>query len=104
MDEPCIGIDVEWRPTFKAGQPRNPVALLQLSSMSKCVLIPVRHMRRPLPQSLAKLLASPRVYKVGCGVVEDAHKLLEDCGLLCTPTLEIGEVAMRLQQGGSGGD
>lgn len=58
---------------------------------------------RHLPPSLGTLLASPRVYKVGVGVAEDASKLLEDYGLSCSPTLEIGDTAVRLQKG-SGGD
>ena len=99
LHEPAIGLDIEWRPTFVAGQPRNKVALLQLSSMTRCMLIPLRHIKS-LPPSLASLLASPRVYKVGCGVVDDARKLLEDYGLTCTPTLEIGDAAVRLQQRG----
>ena len=46
LHEPCVGIDIEWRPTFQAGQPRNPVALLQLSSMSRILLVPVPSARR----------------------------------------------------------
>jgi hypothetical protein len=37
------------------------------------------------------------VWKVGCGVAEDALKLQSDCGLSCHPILEIGRVATRLQ-------
>ena len=98
LGEAAIGIDIEWRPTFVAGRPPNPVALLQLSSRSLCVLVPIRHLRKPFPPSLSTILASPRVVKLGCGVSEDARKLLSDCGLACTPTLEIGEVAVRLQR------
>ena len=98
LSEVAVGIDIEWRPVFVAGKPPNPVALLQISSRSRCVLIPIRHLRRPLPPSISQLLSSPRVVKLGCGVGEDARKLLTDCGLACTPTLEIGEVATRLQR------
>lgn len=97
LDEPAIGIDIEWRPTYVAGRPPNPVALLQLSSHSRCVLVPVRHLRGRLPPVVAQLLASPSVWKVGCGVAEDARKIQTDCGMVCQPTLEIGEVATRLQ-------
>lgn len=102
LHEPAIGLDIEWRPTFVAGQPRNKVALLQLSSMNRCMLLPLRHMKT-LPKSLSTLLSSPRVYKVGCGVAEDASKLLEDYGLNCSPTLEIGDAAVRLQRSASEG-
>lgn len=98
LAEPAVGIDIEWRPTFVAGRAPNPVALLQLSSRSRCVLVPVHHLRKPLPPSIGALLASPRIWKLGCGVGDDAKKLLADCGLACTPTLEVGEVAVRLQR------
>ena len=62
----------------------------QLSSRTRCVLVPVKHLGRPLPPSLAKLLSDPAVWKVGCGIAEDAEKLSADCGLACAPTLEIG--------------
>lgn len=99
LGEPAIGVDIEWRPTFVAGKPPNPVALLQLSSMSRCVLIPVRHLRH-FPPSLATILSSPRIWKIGCGVEADAKKLLSDCALECTPTFEVGNVAQRLQRQG----
>lgn len=97
LQESAVGLDIEWRPTFVAGRAPNPVALLQLSTRSRVVLIPVHHLRKPLPPSLAMLLSSPTVWKLGCGVGEDATKLLRDCGLSCSPTLEVGDVALRLQ-------
>ena len=98
LSEVAIGIDIEWRPHFVAGRPQNPVALLQLSSRTRCVLVPIKHLRKPLPPSIGQLLASPRVWKLGCGVTDDAKKLLADCGLPCTPTLEVGTVAVRLER------
>ena len=96
LGEPVLGVDIEWRPTFVSGAPPNRVALVQLSSRTRCVLVPVRHLPR-LPPSLSTLLGDARVWKVGCGVAEDARKLLADCGLACAPTLEIGAVGKRLQ-------
>ena len=96
LDEPVLGIDVEWRPTFVAGQAPHKVALVQISSATECVLVPVKHLRR-LPPSLSRLLANPQVWKVGCGVGEDARKLETDYGLRCEPTVELGNVAVRMQ-------
>ena len=96
LSEPAIGIDVEWRPNFVAGRGQNPVALLQLCSRTRCVLVPIKHLPRPLPPALGELLRSPRVWKLGVGVSEDAQKLLHDCKLQCEPTLEVGELALRL--------
>jgi hypothetical protein len=96
VNEPVLGVDVEWRPTFVSGAPRNRIALVQVASRTRCVLVPVRHLAR-LPPTLARLLGNPDVWKVGCGVAEDALKLQTDCGLNCHPILEIGRVATRLQ-------
>lgn len=96
LSEPAIGVDIEWRPTFVAGKPPNPVALLQLSSLHHCVLLPIKHLRA-LPPSLGQLLSSPRIWKLGCGIEEDAKKILADLGLPCSPVLEIGDVACMLQ-------
>ena len=100
LREPMVGLDIEWRPTYVKGQPQNPVALLQLSSATTCVLVHLRHLIK-LPPALCALLSSPSVWKVGCGVGDDAKKLLADCGLVCESVLEIGEVAVRLHEGGS---
>ena len=96
LREPLIGLDIEWRPTFISGQNPHRVALIQLSSFTTCVLVPVKHLFR-LPPSLERLLGSHSIWKVGCGVTEDARKLQLDLGVTCHATLEIGEVATLLQ-------
>ena len=96
MGETVLGIDIEWKPNFRPGRAENRVALLQLASATRCVLVPIKHLPA-LPPSLATLLGSPHIWKVGCGVGGDAVKLAADCGLACHATLEIGEVATRLQ-------
>jgi ribonuclease D len=96
LSETVLGIDIEWRPTFVSGQPPNRVALLQISSCTRTVLVPVRHLSR-LPAAAVQLLSSPQIWKVGCGVREDARKLEADCGLRVAPVLEIGDVATLLQ-------
>jgi hypothetical protein len=39
-----VGFDIEWRPTFKANQPDNPVSLIQISSGSKTLLLHISAM------------------------------------------------------------
>lgn len=75
--EKVLGLDCEWRPTFRPGQPQAPTALVQLSSESVCVLFPVAHLQS-CPPRLAALLANPAVWKVGCGVRGDVERLLRD--------------------------
>ena len=99
LGEEVIGLDIEWRPTFVRGAPPSRVGLIQLSSAQLCVLVPVRHLRT-LPPSLLELLQSESTWKVGCGVTEDANKLLRDLGVVCSPVVEIGTAAERLQAGG----
>ena len=100
LDEEVIGLDIEWKPTFARGAPPSPVGLIQVSSAQLCVLIPVCHLSA-VPQSLVELLRSERTWKVGCGVRDDAKKLLEDLGLTCESLFEIGTAAERLQARGS---
>ena len=56
LSEPMLGIDVEWRPTFVAGKPRNKIALVQVSSRTRCVLVPVRHLDVSRLPTLGRLL------------------------------------------------
>lgn len=46
-----LGFDLEWRPTFKKGYPRNPVALVQLADENAMVLIQVSAMQGNLSQN-----------------------------------------------------
>jgi len=78
--EAVLGLDCEWRPTFRPGQPPSPTALVQLSSASVCVLFPVAHLRA-CPPRLAALLNDGAVWKVGCGVRGDVERLLRDLGV-----------------------
>ncbi|KAL1499827.1 hypothetical protein AB1Y20_012512 [Prymnesium parvum] len=101
LHERCVGLDIEWRPTFISGAPQHRVALVQVCSPRVCVLVPVRHVPlRKLP-SLVALLEQPTTWKVGCGVREDARKLHRDLGVVCAPVLELGDSATRLQGEGS---
>jgi hypothetical protein len=40
-----IGLDFEWRPTFVAGRPENPIALVQVSCEDEILLVQVSAMR-----------------------------------------------------------
>ena len=41
-----IGFDLEWRPTFRKGQPENRVALVQLATADTVILLHVHFMTR----------------------------------------------------------
>lgn len=86
---------MEWRPTFRAGAARNPVALVQLSSPSACVLCPVAHLSR-LPARLRALLEDAAVWKCGCGITDDATLMLQDWGVRLASLFDMARVAGRL--------
>ncbi|KAG2484093.1 hypothetical protein HYH03_017112, partial [Edaphochlamys debaryana] len=56
MQDPIIAIDCEWRPEFTRGQ-SNPVAMLQLSSATTCLLLRTCCTAYALPRAVARFLA-----------------------------------------------
>ena len=69
-----IGFDTETRPSFKAGV-TNKVALLQLSTPSRCYL--VRLCRTKLHPAILKILSNKDIKKVGADVAGDIRSLHE---------------------------
>ncbi|MBO5217418.1 MAG: 3'-5' exonuclease domain-containing protein 2 [Alistipes sp.] len=67
-----IGFDTETRPSFKSGV-SNKVALLQLSSHSRCYLI--RLCRMKFHNQILKILSNPDILKIGADVKGDIHSL-----------------------------
>ncbi len=67
-----IGFDTETRPSFKAGV-SNKVALLQLSTRSRCYLI--RLCKVKLHNRLLKILCNPDIMKIGADVAGDLRSL-----------------------------
>lgn len=68
-----IGFDTETRPVFTPHAPQNGVALLQLSSGRRAFLFRVH--RIGLEDSLAAILADPKIIKVGAAVHDDIRGL-----------------------------
>jgi hypothetical protein len=93
-----VGLDAEWRPnrTRKTdpGYVRNKVSVVQVSTGSTTLVIQLLHMNI-VPASLVKLLASPKVLKVGVGVSVDAVKIMEDYGVQIRGCVELVSLAAR---------
>jgi ribonuclease D len=70
--EPVLGFDTETKPTFKKGK-RNKVALLQLATHTDAYLI--RLNKIGLPESLAQILASKNIIKIGVALKDDIRTL-----------------------------
>ena len=68
-----LGFDTETRPVFSPGQHHNHVALLQLSGPRKAFLFRVGALG--MPKMLCKLMANPRILKVGAAVHDDVRGL-----------------------------
>lgn len=68
-----IGFDTETRPVFTPHAPQNGVALLQLSSGRRAFLF--RVYRIGLEDSLAAILANPKILKIGAAVHDDIRGL-----------------------------
>ena len=68
-----IGFDTETKPCFTAHQPRNGVALLQLSGGEKAFLFRIKSIG--MPKALCDLLRRPDIVKVGAAIGEDVHGL-----------------------------
>jgi ribonuclease D len=67
-----VGFDTESRPAFQKGVV-NRIALLQLSTESKCYLFRLNKIR--LEKAILKVLESSRVVKVGLSVAGDIREL-----------------------------
>lgn len=68
-----IGFDTETKPVFQPHAPRCSTALLQLSSEETSYLFRLHTLG--VPDSLADILASPTITKVGAAVADDVRGL-----------------------------
>jgi ribonuclease D len=67
-NELIIGFDTETKPAFKKGQV-FPVSLLQLATADQAFLFRINKIG--LPAGLVKILASPKILKVGVAIHDD---------------------------------
>lgn len=71
-----LGFDTETKPSFSKGQ-NNPVSLLQLSTSDKAFLFRINQIGLPL--GLVKILASPKILKIGVAIRDDIKILQKIC-------------------------
>ena len=74
-----VGLDTEWTPTMVRGQ-RTEIAMLQLATRERCLLVRVGQMPRPLPPRLCALLGASSPLKVGRGIRQDAKLIRAQLG------------------------
>ena len=68
----CLGFDTETRPSFKKGR-NNKVSLLQLATPKESFLFRINKIG--LPSEIRKILADPKISKVGAAIHDDIKSL-----------------------------
>lgn len=91
-DQCVLGLDIEWRPTFKRGVTPGKVAVMQICVDNNiCHVIHVIH--SGIPKSLQYLLEDPSTLKVGVCIANDAAKVLLDYNLSISSLRDLSDLA-----------
>lgn len=91
-DQCILGLDIEWRPSFKRGVAPGKVAVMQICvDNDLCHVLHVIH--SGIPKSLQYLLADPSMLKVGVCIANDAAKVLQDYNLSITSLRDLSDLA-----------
>ncbi|KAJ3704422.1 hypothetical protein LUZ61_008127 [Rhynchospora tenuis] len=85
-----VGLDCEWKPNRHPRQ-NNKIALLQLCTGSRCLILQLKYMN-PVPDSVKAFLLDETITFVGVGVGEDVAKLKGNYGLECTNSRDLRPV------------
>eukprot|EP00026_Physarum_polycephalum_P008572 Phypoly_transcript_08660.p1 GENE.Phypoly_transcript_08660~~Phypoly_transcript_08660.p1 ORF type:complete len:409 (-),score=40.01 Phypoly_transcript_08660:102-1328(-) len=89
-----VGFDMEWKPNFGKGSPRNPTSLIQLSTDKVCVIFWMMYLGNQMPLELFSVLASPHILKIGqsldCG---DNERLRNEFHLDLVNSVDVSIVA-----------
>lgn len=75
-NQTLLGFDTETKPSYSKGQ-NNPVSLLQLSTSDRAFLFRINMIG--LPPGLIKILASPKILKIGAAIRDDIKILQKIC-------------------------
>ncbi|VFQ75596.1 unnamed protein product [Cuscuta campestris] len=75
--EVSLGLDLEWKPSFRRGVAPGKAAVLQIcGEMNQCYVFHICH--SGIPQNLQTLLQSTTTVKVGSNIANDARKIFLD--------------------------
>lgn len=89
-----IGFDMEWKPSFGKGTPRNSTSLIQLATDKVCVIFWMMYLNHQMPLELFSVLADPNIIKIGqsldCG---DNERLTQEFHLDLVNSVDISIVA-----------
>ncbi|KZV48459.1 Werner Syndrome-like exonuclease [Dorcoceras hygrometricum] len=91
-DQCILGLDIEWRPTFKRGVAPGKVAVMQICvDNNLCHVLHVIH--SGIPKNLQNLLEDPSTLKVGVCIANDAAKVLRDYNISVSSLRDLSDVA-----------
>jgi len=88
-NQSILGFDTETKPSFSKGQ-NNPVSLLQLSTSDTAFLFRINQIG--LPPGLIKILASPKILKIGAAIRDDIKILQKVCHFKPAGFIELQEM------------
>ena len=86
-----IGLDLEWKVLFRAGEAPRKTATVQLCVPGLCLVLQLSAMTR-LPSRLKMLLEDGHVVKAGVGLLNDGLKLRRDYGVRCRGLIELAGI------------
>ncbi|PIA35914.1 hypothetical protein AQUCO_03400066v1 [Aquilegia coerulea] len=77
MEQVTLGLDIEWRPSFRRGEVPRKAAVMQIcGDTSRCYVLHIVH--SGIPPTLQLLLEDPKYLKVGVCIAGDADKVSKD--------------------------
>ncbi|KAL9669398.1 hypothetical protein QQ045_006945 [Rhodiola kirilowii] len=89
-----LGLDIEWRPSFRRGISPGKVAVMQICGDSHhCYVMHIFH--SGVPRNLRTLLEDPASTKVGVGIGYDSTKLFKDCSISTKDVQDLSKLANR---------
>ncbi|KAL8048532.1 hypothetical protein ABFX02_07G072500 [Erythranthe guttata] len=92
-EEQCIlGLDIEWRPTFRRGVPPGKAAVLQICGHNNCCHV-MHIIHSGIPEKLQILLEDRTSLKVGVCIANDASKVLQDYNVSVSALAELSDLA-----------
>ncbi|KAI8139973.1 ribonuclease H-like domain-containing protein [Fennellomyces sp. T-0311] len=95
-NEHVFGLDMEWQPQFKKGQPQNRVALIQICGHDTILLFQVAKLKC-LPSELVRFLNNPRLFKSGVNILGDGNKLHKDFNVITNGLVELDIMTKHIQ-------
>lgn len=73
LQQRYLGFDTESKPTFQKGEVSSGIAIMQISSNSRCYIFQMRKIADAT--ALGEIIGHPQIVKIGVGLKDDLNKL-----------------------------